>query len=396
MEATAVNILGAPLSAGRLEAQVAASTSAWHGLLPDGTLLKAAAPAGAAPANTGSTCSSTATAVSRMQPVRARTILHPNGALSQQRHMELPLPGAADGVQQVAGWLRTTPQGEQTWVTDPAALQDLREGLAKAAQEAAAAAAAAAAEAAAAAAAAAETTGKKGSKGDKKGLGKQGSSKTGKQQPLDQAASASATAGAAGEVGGSGTAPESDTPRVALAVDAALQELEQRPPQNMGSIKAVQLTDADTRAVVTTREDHLLIVDYPDGSRLLQVGLVQGSHSHIWECCILNAAAVVWFAWQQVGVRGSEKPMPMLAVQRLRHHGHCEHAGLPSNAFAVQIPLQSAAHDQESVLVAVPMCRMPKAAASALCRAPGCLRPQASLLSRVMTRESACSRAQVG
>lgn len=139
------------MSAGRLEAQVAASTSAWHGLLPDGTLLKAAAPAGAAPANTGSTCSSTATAVSRMQPVRARTILHPNGALSQQRHMELPLPGAADGVQQVAGWLRTTPQGEQTWVTDPAALQDLREGLAKAAQEAAAAAAAAAAEAAAAA-----------------------------------------------------------------------------------------------------------------------------------------------------------------------------------------------------------------------------------------------------
>jgi len=198
--------------------------------------------------------------------------------------MELPLAGAADGVQQVAGWLRTTPQGEQTWVTDPAALQDLREGLAKAAQEAAAAAAAAAAEAAAAAAAAAETTGKKGSKGDKKGLGKQGSSKTGKQQPLDQAPSASATAGAAGEVGASGTAPESDTPRVALAVDAALQQLEQRPPQSMGSIKAVQLTDADTRAVVTTREDHLLIVDYLDGSRLLQVRLCKDSPRHMGEC----------------------------------------------------------------------------------------------------------------
>jgi hypothetical protein len=42
-------------------------------------------------------------------------------------------------------------------------------------------------------------------------------------------------------------------------------------PVSKGCIRAAELTDPDTRAVVVTREDRLLIVDYLDGSRLLQV-----------------------------------------------------------------------------------------------------------------------------
>jgi hypothetical protein len=239
-------------------------------VLPNGTLIKAAAPDKAAAAS--SKCTT--------------TILHPDGTCSQQQQQELTL--ASVGVemkQRVAGWLRTSPDGEQVWAVDAVALHNLRADLAKTAEQAAAAAAAAAAEAAAAAVAA-ESTGKKGSKGAKKSqLDKQASSKapSSKQrlteQPQQQPEQAVSAAGAAAAAAG-GSAEPGSTPRVAdaehvpaaAAAEAALLDLEQQPPQIMGTIRAVRLTDADTGAVVTTREDHLLIVDYPDGSKLLQVG----------------------------------------------------------------------------------------------------------------------------
>jgi hypothetical protein len=267
----AVDVLGALLATGTLQAQVPASTSAWHAVLPNGTLIKAAAPDRAAtPAGSSYTT----------------TILHPDGSCSQQQQQELTLAGVGVSMKQrVAGWLRTSPDGEQVWALDTVALQNLRTDLAKTAEEAAAAGAAAAAEAAAAAAAA-ESTGKKGSKGTKKSqLDKQASSKIPNakqraneqpQQQPEQAVSAAAAAAAAV----TGSAEPGSTPGLAdaghvaaaAAAEAVLLDLERQPPQSMGSIRAVRLTDADTGAVVTTREDHLLIVDYPDGSKLLQVG----------------------------------------------------------------------------------------------------------------------------
>lgn len=270
MQATAVGVLGAPLAAGTLQGQVPASTSAWHAVLPNGTLIKGAAAAAhdAAAAADG--------ANTRCAGREAATILHPDGTVSQQQQQDLTLAGVAgDMKQQVAGWLRTTPQGEKVWVVDTVALQNLRSSLATAAEEAAAAAAAAAE--AAAAAAAAESTGKKGGKGSKsKALDKQASSKTPsakhkEQQQQAQEQTAAAAAGAA-EQGGTPRVSEVEHPQSAAAVaEAALLDFEQQPPQSMGNIRAVRLTDADTGAVVTTREDYLLIVDYPDGSRLLQV-----------------------------------------------------------------------------------------------------------------------------
>jgi hypothetical protein len=274
MQATGVNVLGAPLAAGSLQAKVSASTSALHALLPNGTLIKAAAAAGGA---------------STAEP-EALTILHPDGTVSQQQQQDLTLAGVAgDLKQRVAGWLRTSPHGEQSWAVDVEALQHLRASLAQAAAEATTAAATAAE--AAAAAAAEAVTGKKGSKGSKKDLHKQASSKPPsakhsaqqqQQQQQQQPQHEQATAAAA--AAGTGSPDPGATPRggeaqhtqqaAAAAAEAALQDLEQQPPQSMGSIRAVRLTDADTQAVVTTREDHLLLVDYPDGSRLLQVCLI--------------------------------------------------------------------------------------------------------------------------
>lgn len=282
IDASAVDVLGASLAAGSLTAQVAASASAWHAVLPDGTLIKAAAVPRAggsvAPcAQHTSWSSAERDADKARQPQGLATVLHPDGQVSQQHHLELPLQigmAAADPTRhEVAGWLRKTPQGEQTWVVDAAALQGLKHSLNRAAQEAAEAVAAAAAEAAAAAAAA-EPPSKKGTKGDKKALGKQGSSHPGKQAqeqapPATPAGPVAADGACSMGLGSSSSGGEQL--HTAAAIDAALQGLEQQPPQTMGSIRAVQLTDADTGAVVTTREDHLLIVDYPDGSRLLQV-----------------------------------------------------------------------------------------------------------------------------
>jgi hypothetical protein len=295
MQATGVDVLGAPLAARKLQAAVAASASRWHAVLPDGTLIKASPNAdSAAAAAAHSAAGSTGQCVTAGgASCRATTVLHTDGSISQHHALELPLAGV-DGElrQEVAGWLRTGPDGEQTWVVDTVALQDLRANLAKAAEEAAVAAAAMAAEAAAAAAAA-ETTGKKGGKGDKKGLGKTVSSKQAakqqqqQQQQQQDPAGPAAEAGAGGGGNSSSTATESVHAQAAAAAEAALHELEHQPPQCMGSIRAVQLTDADTQAVVTTREDHLLIVDYPDGSRLLQVwrcgvwaGWCCAAHSH--------------------------------------------------------------------------------------------------------------------
>lgn len=281
VHATGVDVLGAPLAAGKLQGLVSGSASAWHAVLPCGTLVKAAAPpphgaAAAAPTGQHGSKASQGTV----------TILHPDGTVSQQQQQDLVLASVAgDMRQQVPGWLRTGPAGEQTWVVDAEALQDLRAGLAKAAEEAAAAAAAAAATEAAAAAVAAESTGKKGSKGSKKALDKSASSKKPQQQQKEQGeqagAATTAAAATAAEAGNAAVAGDGEHMQEAMDVaDAALQDLEQQPPQSMGSIRAVQLTDADTRAVVTTREDHLLIVNYPDGSRLLQVcwapGLANG------------------------------------------------------------------------------------------------------------------------
>jgi hypothetical protein len=268
----AVDVLGALSAAGTLQAQVPASTLAWHAVLPNGTLIKAAAPDRAA-----TTAGSSYTT----------TILHPDGSCSQQQQQELTLAGVGVSMKQrVAGWLRTSPDGEQVWALDTVALQNLRTDLAKTAEEAAAAGAAAAAEAAAAAAAA-ESTGKKGSKGTKKSqLDKQASSKIpnakqrANEQPQQQPGQAVSAAAAAAAAAVTGSAEPGSTPRLAdtghvaaaAAAEAVLLDLERQPPQSMGSIRAVRLTDADTGAVVTTREDHLLIVDYPDGSKLLQVG----------------------------------------------------------------------------------------------------------------------------
>lgn len=276
VQATGVDVLGAPLAAGKLQAAVAASASQWHAVLPDGTLIKASADAAAgaisaARSATGPT-GQCLTAGAAASGCRATSVLHTDGSVSQHHKLELPLVGV-DGElrQEVDGWLRTGPDGEQTWVVDTVALQDLWANLAKAAEEAAVAAAAMAAEAAEAAAAA-ETTGKKGSK-DKKGLGKTVSSKQAakQQQQQQQQDPAGPAAEAAAGSSGNSTAADSVHVQAAAAAEAALHELEHQAPQFMGSIRAVQLTDADTRAVVTTREDHLLIVDYPDGSRLLQV-----------------------------------------------------------------------------------------------------------------------------
>lgn len=266
MQSTEVNVLGAPLAAGNLQAKVSASTSALHALLPNGTLIKVAAASGAS--------------TSAAEP-EALTILHSDGTMSQQQQQDLTLAGVAgDLKQRVAGWLRTSPHGEQSWAVDVEALQHLRASLAQAAKEAAAAAATAA-EAAAAAAAAEAPTGKKGSKGSKKDLHKQASSKapsakhSSQQQQQQQPQHEQAAAAPLGSPDPGATPRGGEVQHAqeaaAAAAEAALQDLEQQPPQSMGSIRAVQLTDADTRAVVTTREDQLLLVDYPDGSRLLQV-----------------------------------------------------------------------------------------------------------------------------
>jgi hypothetical protein len=205
------------------------------------------------------------------------TILHPDGSTSQRHELPLALPAevaARAPCLRVPGWLLTSPQGDRSWTADAAAVERLQADLAAAEEAALVAAAAAEVAAAAAAAAAAETPTRKGPKDRSKAISKQGGASS-KRPELHSAAAAgadaaSSAADAAAGDGSSSTAPPLDAAGVA-AVRGALQQLQEAQPVCQGSIRAVQLTDPDTQAVVTTREDHLLLVSYTDASRLVQV-----------------------------------------------------------------------------------------------------------------------------
>jgi hypothetical protein len=266
LQSSGVSVLGAPLAAGQLDTQLMVGPFAWHAVLADGTLVKAAAAAAAA-----ATHSAADSGVLQQCGSSSRlAILHPDGSTSAQHALQVQPQGTAIPPVAVDGWLLTTPQGEQSWTADAAALERLEADLV-AAEEAAIAAAAAAEAAAAAAAVAAESpTGKKGSKGEKdraKAISKHGGIST--KRPEQPGGTADAEAASAAE-GAAQAGTQLDEQAIA-AIRDALAELLQQQPVSQGRIRAACLTDPDTRAVVTTREDHLLLIEYADGSKLLQV-----------------------------------------------------------------------------------------------------------------------------
>jgi len=197
------------------------------------------------------------------------SILHPDGSMSRQQQGAVIL--GAGNVVKAAGWRRISSTGSQTWALDGSALQRMQDAAATASKQAEAAAAAAA-EAAAAAAAAAEAAAA--------AAAAEASSKKGKagQKPAAKA-SAAATAAPGDSKTSADVAAAAPAPNAAGAADtsvlmvkaAQLQEVVQHlqalAPEELGHIRAAQLTDPDTQALVVTREDHLLAVNYPDGSR---------------------------------------------------------------------------------------------------------------------------------
>lgn len=263
-----MNVLGAPLASGHLDGQLPDGPFAWHTLLPDGTLMKADASGGppakqsAAPVGIDEilTCSTAA----------GITILHPDGSTSRQQQEHVVL---ADGsAVTAAGWLHSSTGGQLTWTIDQVALERLKSAAALAAAEASAAAEAAAAAAAAAEeAAAAEAASKKGGKGDKaRALDKQRSG----AKSHGSAAFGSA-AGDGAVVAGAGSPSSITSTSTHESLQSVLQQLELLEPISKGHIRAACLTDPDTRAVVSTREDHVMVVSYTDGSKLLQVSWLQ-------------------------------------------------------------------------------------------------------------------------
>jgi hypothetical protein len=171
-------------------------------------------------------------------------------------------------------------------VADEEALEALR-AVAKAAAEAkaraaaeAAAQAAAAAEAAAAAAAA--EAGKKGGKGAKVPLAKSGSKERAASGNGARPASGAAVAGKdTGAGSGSGDGSIGTVPEEGGDAGDVPEEAGGFPAEELGSegllvvpeqpLRVAQLRDPDTEAVVYTREDLLMLVEYADGSTLLQV-----------------------------------------------------------------------------------------------------------------------------
>lgn len=236
-----VEVPGAPVAAGQLDAGLVDGPFAWHALLPGGTLIKAEVSAESAAQTTVD---------------GLRTIMHPDGSMSKQQQGAVELPDGSSLT--AAGWLHTDLEGNMTWVLDAGALEDLEKAAVKAAADAAAAAeaaaATAAAEAAAAEAAAAKKVGAKG--GDKRALDKQKSASPAAIAAGSDGVSAAAAAGSAADP---------------AAMHGMLDKLATMEPQEKGSIRAAKLTDPDTQAVVVTREDHLMVVNYAGGNRLLQV-----------------------------------------------------------------------------------------------------------------------------
>lgn len=252
LHSSGVDVLGAPIAAGSLAPNLLDGPFAWRALLPDGTLIKSAVTAGSA-------------ARPDTSPVAAQgdgviSIMHPDGSMSRQQ------PGAVeltDGTSiTAAGWLHTSVDGHQSWQLDAGGVEDLKATAAKAAADAATAAEAAA-NAAAAEAAAAElaAASKKGGKSaDKRALDKQ------KTIPAPSTGADAAACGANGAALATGAGADP------AALHTMLESLQDQEPQERASIiRTAKLTDPDTQAVVVTREDHLMVVNYVGGNRLLQV-----------------------------------------------------------------------------------------------------------------------------
>lgn len=263
MHVSGVDVLGAPIAAGSLDPALLDGPFAWHALLPDGTLVKASLTA-ASTTKLGKTATTAAALGDDSVKDLMVSLLHPDGSMSSQ---QLGIVDVPDGESMpIPGWLRTSLNGHKTWVVDSTALGELKAAATKAAAEAAAAAQAAAAAAAAEAAAAeAAAANKKVKGGDKKALEKQKSA----APPAATAVSNGVDAAAVSQ--GATTASGSSCLTGTAAIEAKVQYLEQLEPQPRGSIRTAVLTDPDTRAVVVNREDHLMMINYVGGSRLLQV-----------------------------------------------------------------------------------------------------------------------------
>ena len=213
-------------------------------------------------------------------------ILHPDGSTSEQTATPPAEAAAAlpEPLRPVAGWVRVGVDGRRTWQADEGALSQLRAGAAAAAAAAGAAAAAAAAAASAAAAVAeAEPTG-----GKKAAKEKKGAALTKSASKSVAASGAGAALGAAGA--GAAATEEAPAPSAADAAAAASQEVEAAAAglraRNgalegaaglvvaLPALRSARATDHDTGAVTWTREDRIMAINYPDGSWLVQVGVL--------------------------------------------------------------------------------------------------------------------------